>query len=217
MTYVHCRSISHVFIKGGKSSNMNRLKRYLITGLIVVVPVSLTVYVLVFAFKFVDGILGRFLNVYFKRSFGYYVPGIGILVSLLLITLAGFLTTRLIGRNIFPRIEKWFSSLPLINKIYPTLKQIILFVLEQEQFGFKKVVLVEYPSKGIWSLGFLTNENYKKIRDINNKDMVSVFVPSSPGPLTGYVIFVPKEELRFIDISISDALKIIISGGVYKP
>jgi len=196
---------------------MNRLKRYFITGLIVVVPISLTIYVLVFIFQFVDGILGRFFSAYVRSSLGFYIPGLGILVTLIFMTFVGFLATRLIGRNIFPQLEKRFASLPLINKIYPTLKQIILFILAQEQFGFKKVVLVEYPSKGIWSLGFLTNENYKKISQINNREMVSVFVPSSPGPLTGYVIFVTKDELRFIDMSIADALKIIISGGVYKP
>jgi len=196
---------------------MGKLKRYFITGLIVVVPISLTVYVLVFAFQFVDGLLGRFFSPYLKNYLGFYIPGLGIIVFLFLVVLAGFLATRLIGRSIFPRIEIWFSSLPLINKVYPTLKQIILFILAQEQFGFKKVVLVEYPSKGIWSIGFITNENYKQIGRINDKEMVSVFVPSSPGPLTGYVVFVAKDELRFPDISISDALKIIISGGVYKP
>ncbi len=196
---------------------MNKLKRYFITGLIVVVPISLTIYVLVIIFQFLDGILGRFFSGYFKSSLGFYIPGLGILVFLLLIILAGFIATRLIGRSIFPQLEKWFSSLPIIGKIYPTLRQIVLFILSQEQFGFKKVVLVEYPSKGIWSLGFLTNENYTKLGKINGKELVSVFVPSSPGPLTGYVIFVTKEELRFVDISIADALKIIISGGVFKP
>lgn len=196
---------------------MNRLKRYLITGLIIVIPVYLTIYVLIAMFRFIDGILGRSFNVYFKDLLGFYLPGLGILAFLFSLTFVGFLATKFIGKGIFRNIEKWFSSLPLINKIYPTLKQIILFILAQEQFGFKKVVLVEYPSKGIWSLGFLTNENYKKINAINNSEMVSVFVPSSPGPLTGYVIFVSKENLRFVDISISDALKIIISGGVYKP
>ena len=196
---------------------MNRLKRFFLTGLIVVVPVFLTIYVLVVIFKFIEGILGRYLSLYFKNSWGFYVPGLGILAFLLIVILVGFFASRLIGRSIFPSLEKWFSSLPLINKIYPALKQIILFILEQEEFGFKKVVLAEYPSKGIWSLGFLTNENFKKIQEINNEEMVSVFIPSTPSPLSGYIIFVPKQELRFIDISIADALKIIMSGGVYKP
>lgn len=196
---------------------MNKLKRYFITGLVSVIPIFLTVYVLVIAFRFVDGILGRFLNIYLKQILGFYMPGLGILIFLIVITLTGFLASRFIGKRIFQRIERWFSGLPLIKNIYPTFKQIILFILAQREFGFKKVVLAEYPSKGIWSLGFLTNEKFEKVNQITGKEMVGVFIPSTPGPLTGYLIFVPKEELKFPDISITDALKLIISGGVFNP
>jgi uncharacterized membrane protein len=106
--------------------------------------------------------------------------------------------------------------LPLIQNIYPALKQIILFISAQKEFGFKKVVLVEYPSAGIWSIGFLTNEGFEKINKATNREMVSVFVPTAPGPLTGNVIFVAKEEIKFPDMSIEAALNIIISGGVFK-
>lgn len=196
---------------------MKRLKRYFITGFVVLVPVFLTIYVLAALFRFVDNILGRFLNIYLKAMLGFYIPGLGLLLFFVIIVLVGFLAGRFLGNKIFPRIEKWFLGLPLINKIYPTFKQIILFVLAQKEFGFKKVVLVEYPSKGIWSLGFLTNEEFKKMSEVAGRDTVPVFIPSSPNPLTGYVIFLPKEELKFPDIPISDALKIIISGGVFKP
>lgn len=196
---------------------MERLKRYLIAGLVVVVPISLTIYVLVIIFRFADSILGRFLNIYIKEMWGVYIPGLGVLISIFLILFIGFLATRFMGKKIFQGLERRFSNLPLIKTIYPTLKQIILFILTQKEFGFKKVVLVEYPSKGIWSLGFLTNEQFQQINRVSQREMVSVFVASSPGPLTGYVIFVPKEEIKFLDISIKDALKIIISGGVFKP
>ena len=196
---------------------MNRLRKYFITGLAVVVPFFLTVYVLVFLFRFTDNILGRFLNVYFRNTLGFYIPGLGVLIFLLLILSAGFLANRYIGKRIFPLIDKLFSSLPLIRNIYPTFKQVISFILAQKEFGFKKVVLVEYPSKGIWSLGFLTNEEFQKLNQISKKAMVSIFLPTSPGPFTGSVIFVAKEDLQFPDISIADAFKIIISGGVFKP
>lgn len=196
---------------------MKRLKRYFITGFVVAVPIFLTIYVLVVLFRFIDGILGRFLNLYLKETVGFYIPGLGFLLFFLIIAVIGFLAGRFFGHRIFPRLEKWFSSLPLISKIYPTFKQIVQFVAAQKEFGFKKVVLVEYPGKGIWSIGFLTNEEFKQIGETLSKQMVSVFIPSSPNPLTGYVIFLPKEEIKFVDISISDALKIIISGGVFKP
>jgi uncharacterized membrane protein len=196
---------------------MNKLRKYFITGLVVVVPVFLTVYVLLVLFHFIDNILGRFLSVYLKNTLGFNLPGLGVLIFLLVILTVGFLANRYIGKRIFPLMDRWFSGLPLIRNIYPTFKQVISFILTQKEFGFKKVVLVEYPSKGIWSLGFLTNEEFQKLSQISNKVMVSIFMPTSPGPFTGVVIFVAKENLQFPDISIADAFKIIISGGVFKP
>jgi uncharacterized membrane protein len=196
---------------------VNKLKRYLITGLVVVTPVFLTVYILFVAFRFTDNILGRILNVYLRRAFGFYIPGLGLLLFLFFIIIIGFLTSRFFGKKLFKFLERRFANLPMINKIYPIMKQVIRFILAQQEFGFKKVVLAEYPSKGIWSIGFITNEQFKKVSDATGAEMVAVLVPNSPGPLTGSVIFVAKENLRFPDLSVSDALKIIISGGVFKP
>ncbi len=195
---------------------MRRLKRYLISGFAVVVPVVLTLYVLFIVFRFADGILGRFLNVYLKNILGFYLPGLGFLLAFLIILFVGIFATHFFGK-FFQRIERWFAGLPLIKNIYPAFKQIILFISAQKEFGFKKVVLVEYPSKDIWSVAFLTNEQFQEINKISAKEMVAVYVASSPNPLTGYVIFVPKETLKFPDISIPEALNIIISGGVFKP
>lgn len=196
---------------------MKSIKKYFITGLVVVIPIFLTLYLLTVLFYFVDNILGRFLNVYLRESLGFYIPGLGVLIFLLIIFFVGFLANRYIGKMVFPLVDKWFSSLPLIKNIYPAFKQVISFILAQKEFGFKKVVLVEYPSKGILSLGFLTNEEFGKLSQDAERPIASIFMPTSPGPFTGVVIFVAKEDLRFPDISISDALKIIISGGVFKP
>lgn len=196
---------------------MEKLKKYFMTGLIVLIPFFLTIYLFWVVFLFVDGILGNFLNTYIKSKLGFYLPGLGLILFVLLIIFSGFFASRFIGKKLLIILENWFAGLPLIKKIYPTVKQIILFILAQKEFGFKKVVLAEYPSKGIWSLGFLTNEGFKGLECLGAKEIVAVFVPSSPGPLTGYVIFVPKEEVKFVDMSVSDALKIIISGGVFKP
>lgn len=196
---------------------MSRLKRYFITGLALVVPVFLTIYVLAAVFRFTDNILGRFLNAYLRKTLGFYIPGLGVLIFLFAILLVGFLANRFIGRRIFPALDRWFSGLPLIRSIYPAFKQVISFILAQKEFGFKRVVLAEYPSKGIWSLGFLTNEEFRRLNQVSGKAMVSIFMPTSPGPFTGVVIFVAKEDLQFPDISIAEAFKIIISGGVFKP
>ena len=195
---------------------MKTLKRYFITGLIAIIPLFLTVYLFIFIFRFFDGILGGFLNNYINAQLGFSIPGLGLILYLAIILLAGFMTSRFVGREIFLLLEKWYASLPLIKSIYPAFKQLTTFLLSQKEGGFKKAVLVEYPSKGIWSIGFLTNEGLEKINNALNRDMVAVFLILTPGPLSGYVVFVAREELKFPDISVSDALKIVISGGVLK-
>lgn len=202
--------------KAGGKEMMNRMRRYLVTGFVIVAPFALTIYILVAVFDFVDGILGNILNAYLKERIGFYIPGLGFILFVFLIMFVGFLATRFIGRKILPHLERWVSRLPLFGRIYPTLKQMISFISAQKDFGFKKVVLVEYPSKGIWSLGFLTNDEFKKISCITNRDMVSVLVPSTPSPLSGYVIFVPKEEIKFVEMPIKEAMNIVISGGFFK-
>jgi uncharacterized membrane protein len=196
---------------------MQSLKKYFITGLVLVVPISLTLYLLVVIFNFIDNILGRFLNVYLERTWGVHIPGIGFVLFFMILILVGLLASRFFGYRLFLQIEKWFSGLPLIKTIYPTLKQIVLFISAQKEFGFKRVVLIEYPGKGMWSLGFLTNEGFKKVDEAMGKEMAAVYVSTVPGPLTGNIVFVAKDELKFPDIEIGDALKIIISGGVVNP
>jgi len=195
---------------------MNKLKQYLIAGLVVVVPVVVTVYILVVVFQFTDGILGKYLNVYFEKSIGFYIPGIGFLICLLALLFVGIVATDFVGKKILQQVEKWFFALPIVNKIYPGLKQIVKFISAQKEFGFKKVVLVEYPSKGMWTIGFQTNENFQQINKVTGRDMVAVFLPNTPGPLAGYVAFFPREEVKLLDIPVADALRIVISGGVFK-
>lgn len=195
---------------------MKAMKKYFITGMLVIAPVFLTIYVLVMVFRFADNILGRFINDYVQQLLGFYIPGIGFLLSILIIFLVGFFASIFIGREVVPFVEKWFVSLPLVKNIYPAFKQLVSFFLAQKQFGFKKVVLVEYPSKGIWALAFLTNEECPCINKELNREMLAVFIPNTPGPFSGFVTFYPKEEVKFVDISITDALRIIISGGVFK-
>jgi len=193
-----------------KNNFIRKIRKYFFSGLVVCVPLVITGYILFILFQFADNLLGKFL----WNSLGFYVPGSGILLSVLLIILIGALANRKLVSNL---LEKKFTSLPLIRSIYPPFKQLISFVFnDKKDFAFQKVVLVEYPSKGLWSLGFLTNEGLKTIESALGKKAVSVFIPTSPTPLSGFVIFAYKDDLKFPEISITEAFKIIISGGVYK-
>ncbi|MFH1201684.1 MAG: DUF502 domain-containing protein [Candidatus Omnitrophota bacterium] len=196
---------------------MKQLKLYFFTGLIVLLPVVLTAYLLFAFFSFVDGILGGFLNSFLAKTVGFYVPGVGLVVSLIIVILTGLLTTVILGKRIFVILENVFLKIPFVRLIYPSAKQIINFVFSKDKPKFKKAVLVEYPRRGIWSVGFITNDTVEEIKAKAGRDLFNVFIPGSPGPFTGYVMFVPKEDIIMLDMSIEEALKIIISGGVVNP
>ncbi len=196
---------------------MAKLKQYFITGLVLVVPVYLTLAVLGQLFLFVDNILGKFVTGALREHLGVYIPGVGLVLFILLIFIVGFFASKFLRNHpLFIQIERWFTSLPLVKSIYPTAKQIVNFISQQKEFGFKRVVLVQYPSKGIWTMGFLTNEHLERFNAAAGRELVSVLIPSVPNPLTGFVIFVPKEEVISVDIDVKDAIKVCISGGVVQ-
>lgn len=196
---------------------MAKLKQYFITGLVLVVPVYITLAVLGQLFLFVDNILGKFVTGVLREHLGVYIPGVGLVLFVLLIFTVGFFASKFLRNHpLFIQIEKWFTSLPLVKNIYPTAKQIVNFISQQKEFGFKRVVLVQYPSKGIWTMAFLTNEHLERFNACVGRELVSVLIPTVPNPLTGFVVFVPKEEVITVDIDVRDAIKICISGGVVQ-
>jgi len=195
----------------------SQFKRYLFTGLALIMPVVVTLYVIIASFRFVDNILGRFINLYLEQTMGFYIPGIGIILFLSIILFTGFLAVHLFGKNLFPALERWFSRLPFIKQIYPSVKKIFNFVFSQDKPILKKVVMVEYPRKGIYSPGFVVNEGPQELEDITQEEMVNVLIPTAPSPMSGYLIVVPKKDVIFLDMSIEDGLKMIISVGVVNP
>jgi len=196
---------------------MNKLRRYFISGLIVFLPLALTINLLVLMFNISDGFLGKYLQPYFAREFGFYVRGVSILVCLVLIVTLGFLVTNFLGRRLYPLFEGFLLQLPFFKQVYPAFKEISLFLFSREKFNFRQVALVEYPRKGLYSFGFLTNEVPPKVAESTKQELCYVFMPHTPSPLGGFLIMVPKAELILPDISVEEAIKTIISGGVIKP
>ena len=132
--------------------------------------------------------------------------------------LIGFITRNLLGRKIHDFFERLVLKLPFFKQVYPALKEMAIFLFSREQLrSFKQVVLIEYPRKGIYSFGFLTNDASQRIQDKVKQELCNIFVPSSPGPLTGFVMMVPKKDIIFTDITIEEAFKFIVSGGVVNP
>lgn len=198
---------------------MAKIRGYFITGLAIFLPVAITLYILVQVFRFFDNILGRFINFFLMKRIGFYIPGLGIILFILVVFLIGFFTRHFFGKKIFPFLERIFLlKPPLVRQVYPAIKKIINLVFSKEKPTFKKAVLVEYPRKGIYSLGFVANEGMQEAKEKTKQDdLVNVFIPTSPSPFSGFLIIVSKKDLIYLDVSMDKAFELIISDGILNP
>lgn len=188
------------------------LKKYFISGVLVVVPIILTYIVLRFMFESIDGILQPLIN----KILGYSVFGLGIFVTILVIILAGIFTRNIIGARIYRLGDMVMVKVPIIRPIYSATKQLIEAVTKPTMKSFKEVALVEYPRKGAYALGFISNRIEVKTTE-GVKTYYSVFVPSTPTPISGMVILFPSEDVIPIEMSVEDGIKFLVSGGVASP
>lgn len=194
----------------------SNMRRYFLSGLVVFLPIALTVYLFFLALNFADGFFGRVFDK-FGLSIGEF-RGLSFIIGIYIIILIGFFTTNFLGKKIHGFFERIVLKLPFFRQVYPALKEMAVFLFQNERASsFKQVVLVEYPRKGIYSMGFLTNDSSREMNERTGKDLCNVFVPSSPGPLTGFTIMVSRKEIIATHISIEDAFKFIVSGGVVNP
>ncbi|HDL03290.1 MAG: DUF502 domain-containing protein [Candidatus Zixiibacteriota bacterium] len=189
------------------------IKRQFLAGVLVVIPLILTYVVLRFLFETIDGILSPLI----MRAFQYHIPGLGIVVTILLILLAGFFTRNLIGAKLYKYGDRILANIPVIRVVYLATKQLVEAVTLPSVKAFKEVVMVEYPRVGLYAIGFATNN----VKLISNKAgtsrMVGIFIPSTPTPVSGFVIFAPEDEIITLNISVEDALKLLVSGGIVAP
>ncbi len=160
----------------------------------------------------IDGLVGTLP----ERLFGVHIPGIGLLVTVLLIFFMGLLASNLFGKRILQYAEKVISNIPIVNKIYTASKELMQAVTVPNRTSFKAVVLIEYPRKGIYSYGFVTSTVERRAND-NSQTLINVYVPSVPVPTTGFIVAVPESEIIKINISIETALKLVVSGGIVSP
>jgi len=195
----------------------SKLRKYFISGLLAFLPLALSVYLFIWVIGFADGLLGKHIHPVMKQYLGFYVPGLGLILGILLIIFIGFIVTRYFGRKIHDMVEKLFLRLPFFKQVYPAVKEIADFFFARGKLKFKTVVLLEYPRKGIYSFAFLTNESGKRLNDAVRGDMCNIFIPSAPGPLTGFVLVVPRKDVIETDITVEEAVRFIMSGGVINP
>jgi len=195
-----------------------RLRHYFFTGLATLFPVIVTLYLLLLIFNFSDGLLGRFINRYWLRTYGYEIPGLGLVMTVLLILGIGILSSHFFGQWMFRGLEGWFGQLPFVRRIYQPVKQLTKFLFEKNErdAAFRRVVLVQYPRAGAYSIAFVTNETTTTVTG-HPSTLVTVLIPNPPSPFTGPIIFVPKDDVIPLDISVEEAVRLIVSGGVVAP
>ncbi|MBI5399858.1 DUF502 domain-containing protein [Candidatus Saganbacteria bacterium] len=191
-----------------------KLSSYFLRGLITLLPLLITIWLLYFIFSFLDSILGNFITL----MMGHPVPGLGFVITIILILLVGFFATYIIGAQIFKLGEEILCRVPLIKSIYISVKQIndVLFMQKTAE-DYRRACLVEYPRKGIWSIGFITSDAAAEIEAKVKEKMINVFIPNTPTPATGFLIIVPAREITLLEMKTEEAFKYVVSGGVLQP
>ena len=195
-------------------------QRYLLAGLLVWLPVLATVFVLSAFVDTLDKSLALLPKVYQPENLlGFKIPGFGVLLSLATLFFTGMMTTHYFGRHLVEWGEKLLARIPLARTIYHAVKQVLETLFSSNSRSFRHVVLVEYPRKGIWSIAFETGTVSPNIqKQINNdEDMLTIFLPTTPNPTSGFLMMVPRKDTRPLDMSIDEALKLVISLGVVQP
>lgn len=194
------------------------LRRSLVTGLIVWVPLVVTVVVVRFLINLMDRSLLVLPPAWRPEALlGFHVPGLGLLLTILVLIVTGLLAANLLGRRLLSFSESIVTRIPLIRSIYSGAKQVAETVLSDGGASFKKVMLVQYPRKGVWSMCFQTSTELAEIQHRTEDQVVSVFVPTTPNPTSGFVLFVPRGDLTELDMTVDEGLKMIISLGVVVP
>lgn len=193
-------------------------KKYFLTGLLVVVPLYLTGYILSIIINFMDSILIFLPKPLHPDTYlSFHIPGISIIITILIILFAGALTTNLIGRKLVEWGEGMLDKIPLLRSVYYSSKQFMETLFINKHEGFKKVVLVEFPKKDMYSIGFLIGPVTKEIDSKIEIKTVSVFIPTAPLPTTGYYLIIPEKDIIPLDMSVETAFKLIVTAGVLTP
>lgn len=197
----------------------SKIRSYFMAGILITAPLAITLYLTWVVVSFIDGYVDEILPYEYNPEtyLPFEIPGIGLLIMFVFLTAVGALTAGLFGRLWLFIVESIMTRMPIIRSIYTGLKQIFETVFSDSNKSFKEVVLVEYPRKDMWVLGFLTGEAYSEIQTLAKDVVMNVFIPTTPNPTSGFLLFVPKNDIIVMKMSVEDALKLIISGGIVFP
>lgn len=200
-----------------------KLRTYFLTGLVVTAPIGITFTLAFWVIEWIDGKVVPLIpaaynpQTYLEQLLNVHVPGIGLIVVFVGLTLIGFLAAGLVGRFIVRFGEQLLNRMPVIRSVYGALKQIFETILESSSKSFREVVLVEYPRRGIWAVAFITGETEGEVQNMTADQMVNIFLPTTPNPTSGFLLFVPRQDLVSLSMSVEEGIKMVVSGGIVTP
>ena len=197
-----------------KKSLLSSLRNNFIAGVVVLIPIGITLYLTVFLINVSSKLIPKEINP--NHYLPYNIPGLEILIAVLLITIIGWLSLSFIGKRLFNLFESVLNKIPIIRTIYSAVEQLIE-TFTKSKSDKKTVVLIEYPRKGVYAVGFATKENTGEIKNKAGKELINVFVPTTPNPTSGFLLMFPKDEVIYLDLSFEEASKFIVSAGSFNP
>ena len=197
-----------------KKSLLSSLRNNFIAGVVVLIPIGITLYLTVFIINVSSKLIPKEINP--NHYLPYNIPGLEILIAVLLITIIGWLSLSFIGKRLFNLFESVLNKIPIIRTIYSAVEQLIE-TFTKSKSDKKTVVLIEYPRKGVYAVGFATKENTGEIKNKAGKELINVFVPTTPNPTSGFLLMFPKDEVIYLDLSFEEASKFIVSAGSFNP
>ena len=201
-------------LKEKKRSIFTKIRNYFITGVVVLIPIGITIYLTILITSVSSKILPKEINP--NHYLPYNIPGLEIIITLFLITFIGWLSLSFIGKRLLNLFNTVLKRIPILRTIYSAILQMTETFTKNDNQK-KNVVLVEYPRKGTWAVGFATKENSGEITNKLNKKLINVFVPTTPNPTSGFLLMFPKEEVVYLDLSFEEASKFIVSAGTSNP
>lgn len=195
-----------------------KIRGYLFAGLVFAAPTALTVYLVYWMTVTIDRLVQSLFPA--QNSWAqilFQVPGIGVIISLAVLIFLGLLLQNVVGNYFVHRWEKLFSKLPLVRTIFLTIKQVVDAFFGKNAMTFREVALIEYPRKDLWALCFVTGTTQGEVQEKTSDDVINVFLPTTPNPTSGFLLFVPRQDLRILDMTVEQGIKMIISAGIITP
>ncbi len=203
----------------GKIGIGGRLRGYFLAGILVTAPIAITIYLTYIFFNFIDTTVRKILplDLLPEHYQPYALPGVGIISAIVFFILVGWFARNFFGRLLLRISDYVMHRMPIVSKLYAAVKQIIETIMASQSQAFRDVVLLEYPRKGCWCVGFLTGTTHGEVQDITAAETANVFVPTTPNPTSGFLLFVPKSDLKYLDMTVEEGVKLVVSAGIITP